>query len=464
MIAPLDLREIATALQADYSGVALPITGVSTDTRTLAVGDLYVALRGDRFDGHQFIDAAIAAGAVAVVVDHPVQISSPGCVQQLVVRDTREAYGLIARCNRRHFGGPVVGITGSAGKTTCKEMIAAILARAGDTLATQGNLNNEVGVPRTLLQIGASHRFAVIEMGAARAGDIEYLCRFAEPDVGVVTAIMPAHLEGFGSIETIANTKGEMFAGLAANGVAIINADEPYVSLWRQLAGNRRVVTFGLDDGANAVGPDVSARAIQHSLEGTRFELNAPQGRIDIVLGLLGRHNLRNALAAAAATLTVGASLAAVRDGLAELKPVAGRLQPRRGLTGNTVIDDSYNANPGAVKAAIDVLASYTGRRLLVLATMAELGPDSELLHRDVARHARLRGIEALWLVGPWAQAMASEFGSDSRVFADNADLIAHIRYTDTADAILVKGSRSTRMETVVAALCGDAANAAGDH
>jgi UDP-N-acetylmuramoyl-tripeptide--D-alanyl-D-alanine ligase len=455
MIAPLDLREIAAALQADYSGVALPIAGISTDTRTLQPGDLYVALRGERFDGHQFIDAAVAAGAVAVVVDQRVQTS----VQQLVVADTREAYGLIARCNRRHFGGPVVGITGSAGKTTCKEMIAAILGRCGETLATQGNLNNEVGVPRTLLQIDASHRFAVIEMGAGRAGDIAYLCRFAEPDVGVVTAIMPAHLEGFGSVDTIAKTKGEMFSGLAANGVAVINLDEPYVSLWREQAGNRRVVTFGFDDGA-----DVTARAIQHSLEGTRFELKAPQGRVEVVLGLLGRHNLRNALAAAAATLSVGASLAAVRDGLAELKPVASRLQPRRGLTGNTVIDDSYNANPGAVKAAIDVLAGYTGRRLLILGAMAELGPDSEALHRDVARHARLRGIEALWLVGPCAPAMASEFGGDARAFADNAELIAHIRHTDTADAILVKGSRSARMETVVAALCGEAVNPAGDH
>ena len=465
MIAALDLREIAAALQADYSGVALPVNGVSTDTRTLQPGDIYVALRGDRFDGHAFIDAAVAKGAIAVVVDHAVKPEALNSrVQQLIVKDTRAAYGLIARCNRRHFSGLVLGITGSAGKTTCKEMIAAILARCGNTLATQGNLNNEIGVPKTLLQIDASHQYAVIEMGASRQGDIAYLCNFAEPTVGVVTAIMPAHLEGFGDVDTIAQTKGEMFAGLAADGIAIVNVDEPYQALWQQQIGGRKFVSFGLDAPA-----DVSARVIDFSNEGTRFELKAPQGRIEISLALLGRHNLRNALAAAAATLTVGATLAAVRDGLAELKPVAGRLQPRRGLTGNTVIDDSYNANPGAMKAAIDVLAAYTGRRLLILGAMGELGPDSEALHREVARHARLRGIEGLWAVGPWAQAMAAEFGGHAvenaaRVFDSNEALLKEIRHTDTADAILVKGSRSTRMEVVVAALCGSAADAAGDH
>lgn len=465
MIRPLDLREIARELHAEYNGVALPIARVSTDTRSIGAGDLYVALRGEKFDGHDFIDAAVARGAVAVVVDHAVKTS----IQQLVVEDTRLALGEIARCNRRRFPGPVIGITGSAGKTTCKEMVAAILARCGATLATHGNLNNEIGVPQTLLQIGAEHHYAVIEMGAARAGDIAYLCRFAEPSVGIVTAVMPAHLEGFGSVDTIARTKGEMFGGLTVDGLAVINADDPYLPLWRQQAGTRRVITFGLD-GPDSAPPDVTARAIVYALEGTRFELVAPQGRIEVSLALLGRHNLRNALAAAAATLSVGASLSAVRDGLASLRAVPGRLQPRRGLTGNTVIDDSYNANPGAVKAAIDVLASYTGRRLLILGNMAELGPDSELLHREVAMHAKLRGIEALWLVGPCAAAMAAEFGAhsvenDVRVFANNEDLIAQIRHTDTADAILVKGSRSARMETVVMALCGGIpGSAAGDH
>jgi len=460
MINPLDLREIATELEAPYSGVALMINGVSTDSRNVNAGDLYIALRGDRFDGHEFIGDVSARGAVAVVVDHTVATD----VQQLSVSDTRAALGLVARCNRRRFNGPVIGITGSAGKTTCKEMVAAILARCGATLATHGNLNNEIGVPLTLLKIAPEHRYAVIEMGAARAGDIEYLCRFAEPTVSVVTAVMPVHLDGFGDVDTIAKTKGEIFVGLGANGVAIINADEPYLPLWRQQAGARRIVTFGFSEHA-----DVTARAIVLSLEGTHFELNAPQGRIGIALNLLGRHNLRNALAAAAAALSVGASLNAVRDGLAGLLPVAGRLQPRRGLTGNTVIDDSYNANPGAVKAAIDVLAGYTGRRLLILGNMAELGPDSEALHRDVAKHAKLRGIEALWAVGPWAAAMVGEFASDARAFENNAALIEQIRHTDTADAILVKGSRSAGMETVVAVLCGGSDisgsdTAAGDH
>lgn len=446
MIGTLDLREIASALHAEFSGVALPVAGVSTDTRHLSANDLYIALRGEHFDGHAFVEAAAQGGAAAAIVDQ----RSPATLAQLLVPDTRVALGIVARCNRRHFTGPVIGITGSAGKTTCKEMVAAILARCGNTLATQGNFNNEIGVPQTLLKISAEHRYAVIEMGAAKAGDIAYLCQFAEPTVGVVTAAMPAHLEGFGNLETIARTKGELFAGLAADGVAVINADDEFTPLWRQLAGSRRIVTFGFADGA-----DVTARAIVHSLEGTRFELKASQGRMEISLALLGRHNLRNALAAAAVALTVGAPLSAIRDGLAGLRPVPGRLQPRRGLTGNTVIDDSYNANPGAVKAAIDVLASFTGRRLLILGHMGELGPDSEVLHCEVARHARLRGIEALWVVSPWAQAMAQEFGADACIYENNEALVAQIRHTDTADAILVKGSRSAGMEAVVAALCG---------
>lgn len=454
MMAALSIRAIAGALQADYAGPDLSVGGVATDSRRINAGDLYVALRGERFDGHEFIAAVAARGAAAAVVARPVASLLP----QLTVADTREALGLVARINRRAFTGPLVGVTGSAGKTTCKEMLAAILGHCGPVLATEGNLNNEIGVPLTLLRLALEHRYAVVEMGAARAGDITYLCRFAEPDVALVTGALPAHLEGFGSLDTIAATKGELFAGLRAQGVAVINADDVYAPQWRRQAGDRKVVTFGLQAGA-----DVGARALALGAAGTRFTLVCAQGEAEIELGLLGLHNVRNALGAAAAALAAGASLAAVSAGLAAVRPVPGRLQARTGSAGGTVIDDSYNANPGAVRAAIDVLASLPGRRRLILGNMAELGAGAETLHREVARYAAQRGIEEFWSVGPWAAAMCAEFApadaAAARAFADNAELIAALDSAAAAPATLVKGSRSAGMETIVAALCGTSVN-----
>ena len=451
MMAAMSLRALATELGVRYAGPELTVAGIATDSRRVANGDLYVALQGERFDGHEFIAEVAANGAVAAIVSSPVQCELP----QLKVADTREALGLVARVNRRRFEGPLIGVTGSAGKTTCKEMLAGILAGLGPTLATQGNLNNEIGVPLTLLRLAPEHRYAVIEMGAARGGDIAYLCRFSEPDIGIVTSALPAHLEGFGSLETIASTKGELFSGLRVDGTAVVNADDPFASLWHQLAGSRRVLTFGLDAGAT-----FSARAVTPVAEGLRFELVTPVGGVDVELGLLGQHNVRNALAAAAAAWAAGADLAAISAGLGRVRPVAGRLQPRRGRHGNTVIDDSYNANPGAVKAAIDVLAAYSGRRRLVLGNMAELGSSAGALHREVAVYAATRGIDELWSVGPWAQAMATEFKANgagvARVFADNAAIVAACENADDADVVLVKGSRSAGLEVVVAVLCDD--------
>jgi UDP-N-acetylmuramoyl-tripeptide--D-alanyl-D-alanine ligase len=238
MMSALSLQAIATELDATYEGPACEIARVSTDSRSIAAGDLYVALRGERFDGHDFIDAAAHAGAAAAVVDTAV-VARQAALPQLGVADTRIALGLIARMNRRRFQGPLVGVTGSAGKTTCKEMLAAIFGQYGATLATRGNLNNEIGVPLTLLNLAPEHRYAVVEMGAARAGDIAYLCRFAEPDVAIVTTALPVHLEGFGDIDTVATTKGEIFAGARTDGVAVVNSDSEYAPRWRQLAGAR---------------------------------------------------------------------------------------------------------------------------------------------------------------------------------------------------------------------------------
>lgn len=448
MMAPLALRDIAAATGADYGGPALAATGVSTDSRSCGTGDLYVALIGERFDGHDFVAGAAARGAVAAVVSRELVHALP----QLRVANTQLALGEVARLNRRAFAGPVIGITGSAGKTTCKEMAAAILVANGKAvLATQGNLNNEIGVPLTLLRLAPEHACAVIEMGAGRIGDIAYLCDFAEPDIGLVTGALPAHLEGFGTLDAVAETKGALFAGLSANGIAVINADSEFAPLWRRQAGARRVVTFALDTAA-----DIAARNLHGSVEGQRFTLVCAAGEIAIELPLLGRHNVRNALAAAAAALAAGASLDAVRSGLAAVRPVAGRLQPRRGLHGEVVIDDSYNANPGAVKAAIDVLAGFNGRRRLLLGNMAELGLDAEWLHREVARYARERGVEELFCVGPWAQAQAQAFGQGARAFAGNDELLSALAQCAPVDVVLVKGSRSAGMEVMVARLCGD--------
>lgn len=461
MMSALSLQAIATELDAAYAGPALDAARINTDSRGIVAGDLYVALRGERFDGHDFVGAAALAGAVAAVVDKNT-IDTAVALPLIGVSDTRIALGLIARMNRRRFAGPVIGVTGSAGKTTCKEMLAAIFAQRGATLATRGNLNNEIGVPLTLLNLAPEHRFAVIEMGAARAGDIAYLCRFAEPDVAIVTTALPVHLEGFGDVATVATTKGEIFEGARADGVAIINNDSEYAPRWKQLAGTRRVITFGLDAGAQ-----VSARALARSATGVNFELLYDGQSIPVALPLLGGHNVRNALAAAAAALALDIPLAAISKGLESLQPAPGRLQVRRGSNGNIVIDDSYNSNPEAAKAAIDVLGEYAGQRRLLLGNMGELGPRAEQFHCDVARYAARSGIEQCWFVGPHAPAQVEEFARHgaavrARAFIDNAAAIEACLAAPTVDAVLVKGSRSTGMETIVAALCGAALNGEG--
>ncbi len=449
MMSVMPLHVIAAELNCPLDAADARITRINTDSRTIAQGDLYVALRGERFDGHDFIDDVARKGAVAAVVSEVRDDALP----QLRVDDTRAALGLIARMNRRQFGGPLIAITGSAGKTTTKEMLAAILSQCGSTVATQGNLNNEIGVPLTLLRIAPEHRYAIIEMGAARKGDIAYLCRFAEPNIAVLTSVLPAHLEGFGDIDTIAKTKGEIFAGLRAHGTGVINIDSEYAPLWRELAGERRLLTFGLNNAAM-----VTARDIQRTANGTRFELQGPAGNAVIDLQLLGLHNVRNALAAAAAAIAAGAPLAAIKSGLQSVQAVPGRLQARAGRGDEIVIDDSYNANPGAVKAAIDVLADYPQPRRLILGNMAELGADAERLHLDVAAYAAERGIEELWCVGPFASQQVQQFLRGAKharalAFEHNAALIAALSQHEVPATTLVKGSRSAGLETVVAAI-----------
>lgn len=416
---------------------------VSTDTRTIEPGALYVALTGENFNGNRFVSAAMERGAVAVVVSEQLSENIP----HIKVADTRNALGMIARSNRRLFKGPVVALTGSAGKTTCKELVSAILQQSGAVLATRGNLNNEVGVPLTLLNIDPHHQYAVIEMGASQQGDIAYLCQFTKPDVALVTNAMPAHMQSFGSLESIARTKGEIFESLTGSGIAVINLDDQFSGQWRKQAGDCQIVSFSIHD----TSADVFARDINsQAAAGSEFVLCYRGEEALICLPLLGAHNIANALAASAACLALGVEFGDVKAGLEHVEAVAGRLKLLQGRGGISLIDDSYNANPGAVKAAIDTLSGYGGRTCLVLGNMAELGEKAESLHRDIGSYAREKGVGQMLLVGEWAQAVVEGFGDSAICFEDMESLLNGCDKYINSDVVLVKGSRSAGMERVV--------------
>ncbi|HKJ77147.1 MAG TPA: UDP-N-acetylmuramoyl-tripeptide--D-alanyl-D-alanine ligase [Gammaproteobacteria bacterium] len=437
-----DLAQAADWLGGERRGEAVAFAGVATDSRTLAAGNLFVALQGPNHDGHDHVADAAAAGAAAAVVSRPVPVDLP----QVVVPDTLAALGELARQWRLACDVPVVGITGSNGKTTVKEMTAAILGRLGPTLATRGNLNNLIGVPLTLLRLTPAHRFAVIEMGANHPGEIARLAAIAGPRVGVVTNAGAAHLEGFGSLEGVARAKGELFQALPADGTAVVNADDDFAGLWRELAAGQ-VLTFGLH------GADVSADW-EGDAAGSRLHLRTPAGEERVDLAVPGRHNVLNALAAAALTLAAGADLGAVKAGLESVQPVAGRLATRRGRRGARLLDDSYNANPGSLQAGLEVLAACAGRRLLALGDMAELGGDERREHVRAGEAARAAGLDGLFATGELSRLAAEAFGPGGRHFPEVEQLIAALEpELDPEVTLLVKGSRSARMERVVEAL-----------
>ncbi len=440
----MTLSAIASEVDGQLSGDA-SFVQVSTDTRNIVEGDLFVALQGENFDGNNFVDAAVSAGASAALVTRAPVCETP----YLQVADSQLALGLIARANRRQFKGPLVALTGSAGKTSSKEMLASIFAQRGSVLATRGNRNNEIGVPLTLLELNSEHRAAVIEMGACRRGDIAYLCRFAEPDVVLVTNVLPVHLEGFGDLQTIADSKGEIYQAASSSAVAVINFDESFSGHFQQLAGERKIISFAVNNTA----ADVRATDIAYDSRGASFKLQALSDEVAIHLPLLGCHNINNALAAAAAAIAAGMNLAEIKAGLAALHAVPGRLCPVATEAGFTLIDDSYNANPEAAKAAIDVLVSLADSNCLILGYMAELGPDSRQLHCEVAHYAADAGIKQLLLLGEWAEDMAAIFGGVAKTFADVDTLNTYCLEQLNARAVLVKGSRSARMERVVEAL-----------
>ena len=426
---------------------ALAFHGCSTDSRSLAPGNLFVALRGERFDGHDYVQSAEARGARALLLERAVRHERPA----LVVNDSGRAMGRLARAWRERLGLPVVAVTGSNGKTTVKEMIAGILSGVGPTHATKGNLNNAVGVPLTLFGLGQRHRYAVVEMGASRAGEIAWLSAITRPDVALITQCAPAHLAGFGSLAGIARAKAEIYAGLRAGGVAVINADDKYADFWRDSCRAQPQKTFAIEAGADVRATNLEVSA---SLPGTCFELNAAEGRIGIRLPLAGRHNVLNALAAAACCLSLGVDLAAIRRGLEQVEAVRGRLQIKSGRQGLRIIDDSYNANPASLGVALDVLAGYAGRRYLALGDMAELGDSAREMHIEAGQKARAARLDGLFTLGELSAHAARAFGPGARHFAAFDALMRALQPLAAREVtLLVKGSRAMQMERVVRAL-----------
>jgi UDP-N-acetylmuramoyl-tripeptide--D-alanyl-D-alanine ligase len=457
------LADFAAAVGGTLHGPDGPFDQVTIDTRKLAAGDLFMALPGERADGHDYVSAAAAAAAAGAVVTRLQKLDFP----QIVVRDVAQALTAAAAAWRAQFNLPLIGVAGSNGKTTVKEMLAAILSRAGACLSTAGNLNNHLGVPLTLLRLEKKHRSAVIEIGANRAGEVAALAALAKPNITLITNAGAEHLQGFGDIDGVARAEGEIVAALGPQGVAILNADDRYFGLWKGMTRGR-VVTFGLGESAAVRAYDIE-QTIDDGGFLSRFKLRSRSGTVAVELALAGEHNVRNAACAAAAAQAAGALLTDVASGLRGLRAVTGRLQFRRTAGGAWLIDDSYNANPSSVKAAIDVLAGVPGQKWMVFGDMAELGTHAEESHREIGMVARERGVERLYAFGKLAALAADTFnrgaaaGQHAFCFTDGAALAEELNGALNGEVrLLVKGSRVNRLERVVAALGAVPAGKAG--
>ncbi|MDP8984968.1 MAG: UDP-N-acetylmuramoyl-tripeptide--D-alanyl-D-alanine ligase [Pseudomonadota bacterium] len=436
---------------ASSGGTDASFGAVSSDSRTLPPGALFVALRGPNFDGALFVAAAHAAGAAGALVERHMPVP----LAQIVVPDALRALQRLASTWRADFDLPIVGVAGSNGKTTAKEMTAGILSRTGTCMATAGNLNNHIGVPLTLMRLERDLGSAVIEMGANRIGDVAELVELARPTVGLITNAGAEHLEGFGDLDGVARGEGEMVEGLEPEATAVINADDAYAGYWRSIAGARRVLSFGVHGAA-----DFMAKNLAQSIEGgefvSRFTLHCPLGTCPILLKAGGAHNIANALAAAAAASAAGASLEDIAAGLADFRPVSGRLQLKAGARGSWIIDDSYNANPSSVHAGLEVLRSLPGVTWLVLADMAELGVHTTDSHAHIGSHARDCGVTRLFAMGSQSCRTVETFGAGGEWFADADALIRRLQSELSAGVtVLIKGSRFNRLERVVQALTG---------
>ena len=450
----MDLAQAARAAGGEIRGEAVSFTGVATDSRAITPGDLFVALVGERFDGHDYVAQARVRGAVAAITSRYVEAEPP--IPQALVPDTKLALGKLAAHWRSRYSLPVVALTGSNGKTTVKEMLASILAaEIGDpaaVLATEGNLNNDIGMPLTLLRLRSRHHYAVIEMGMNHEGEIAYLTRIARPGVAIVNNAQRAHVGILGSLQAIARAKGEIYSGLDRAGVAVVNEDDPHSAYWKGLNEGRRIVTFGLSESADV-------RALPG---GDQLRIVTPADAFAVRLQVPGEHNVRNALAACAAAHALNIPGGSMQAGLADFKGVPGRLQRRQSAAGGLVIDDSYNANPESMKAAIKVLAAEAGRRVFVMGDMGELGDASMDLHAEVGAFARNAGIDTLYAVGEASREATKAFGPGARHFDDVDALIAALRGETRPDSVvLVKGSRFMQMERVADALTRGGGHAA---
>ncbi|RTE65191.1 UDP-N-acetylmuramoyl-tripeptide--D-alanyl-D-alanine ligase [Amphritea opalescens] len=462
MNGPFRLSELTGPLSARLVGGSCAVLGVSTDTRNIQAGDLFVALRGEHFDAHDFVVQAVADGAVAVVVEREVEVDVP----QLVVSNTRMALGNLAAFNRARFSGSMFAVTGSSGKTTVKEMLASINRLRGQTLATQGNLNNDIGVPLTLLRLSAGDQYAVIEMGASGAHEIAYSTHLAKPDVAILNNAFGAHLEGFGSLRGVVLAKAEIFEGLSANGTAIVNLDDPHADVWLGMLSQQPRLTFSITDEEASV----FASNIRLQANGCyAFDLNYQGAQYPVSLALMGRHNIANALAAAAAVLADGCQPTVAAEGLSLCQGVAGRMRPIQLNETTLVIDDSYNANPDAVKAALDTLAELEGDQVLVLGDMGELGADAEQKHREVGEYAAKKGIDRLLSCGVLSRAANESFmaagGQHAEHFSDKTALLTYVQQLPACPRVLlIKGSRSAGMDQIVTGLTNDGSTDGGSH
>ncbi|MGH1536812.1 MAG: UDP-N-acetylmuramoyl-tripeptide--D-alanyl-D-alanine ligase [Gammaproteobacteria bacterium] len=441
----LSLNEIAAITNgqviADSAVEDECINGLSTDTRSMQKGALFVALVGDSFDPHKMIEAGKADQATAVLVQRSVDVS----VSQIVVKDTYKALQQLAAAWRKRFNIPVIGVTGSNGKTSVKELIKQILSTQGQVLATVGNLNNHIGVPLTLSNLNKNHRFAVVEMGANHIGEISELAKLAEPNIAVVTNIGPAHLEGFGSIEGVASAKSELYQNLSAAGVAVVNADEHFRDVLEKEIGDRMQISFGIEHPA-----DVSGKQITND----QIEITTPVGDIRVKPQISGMHALLNTLAAAAVGLALGLDLEDIKTGIENTQAVPGRLVRLEGLAGSSVLDDSYNANPASLAAALDVQAQESGEHWLVLGDMGELGDESIFMHQKAAEIAKQFGVKRLFAYGEMTKNSVKEFGAGAIHFDNHSTLVEALQNELTAGVcVLVKGSRAMHLEKVVAGI-----------
>ncbi|HIF49977.1 MAG TPA: UDP-N-acetylmuramoyl-tripeptide--D-alanyl-D-alanine ligase [Thiotrichaceae bacterium] len=444
----MSLSKAAKAIDSSFKGNDIMFSGCSTDSRTIKNGNLFIALAGENFDGHDYVSVAEDNGASSIMLEREVNHTKPA----LLVKDTRKAMGLLARSWRVELSIPLVAITGSNGKTTVKEMVNSILSEISEVHATSGNFNNDIGVPLTLFGLNKKHQYAVIEMGANHPGEIEWLTSIASPNVAVITQCAPSHLEGFGSVEGVAKAKAEIYSGLQSSGTAIINADDEYANFWKESCEHLSQLSFGIE----SVDADVRAKNINILTESAsiKFELSCAQGAVEILLPLSAEHNVMNALAASACCLSLDVSLESIKKGLESMSPIKGRLQIKAGKQGVRIIDDTYNANPKSLAAALKVLSAYQGTRYLVLGDMGELGASAEQLHRDAGKLAKQLGIDKIFTLGELSINTLQGFGSDSFYCESHDELNETLKnHLDGDTTILIKGSRYMQMEKIVQAL-----------